>query len=95
VLYDYAVRARAYKYAKGQSVEAQQLRQQLQQARGRATEDVAARIDQAARSSPVIRGVTGGGTSSTRDATSHSRLTEAQIPNLSDKVIADLLSKRK
>ena len=95
VLYDYAVRARAYRYAKGQSVEAQQLRQQIQSLQGRATENVAARIDQAARSSPVIRGVTGGGTSSVRDATSHSRLTEAQIPNLSDKDLLAALSKRK
>jgi len=95
VLYDYAVRARAYRYAKGISAEAHTLRTQLAQMRGKATEEVAARIDHAARSSPVIRAGTGGGTSSARDATSHSRLSEAQIPNLSDEELQSLLSKRK
>lgn len=95
VLYDYAVRARAYRYAKAKSAENAELQKQITQLRGRATEEVAARIDHAAKASPVIRGGTGGGTSSTRDATSHSRLTESQIPNLSYEELNTLLSKRK
>lgn len=95
ILYDYAVRARAYRYAKVKSAENAELQKQITQLRGRATEEVAARIDQAAKSSPVIRGVTGGGTSSTRDATQGSRLTESQIPHLSDAELKTLLSKRK
>jgi hypothetical protein len=85
VLHDLAVRARAYRYVKQKEAELE----------AKYVKPAAPPVhaDPARQGSPVIRGGAPGGASSSRDSRQYARMTETDIPSMSDKELDEFLAK--